>query len=284
MSIKHLTWITDPHLEFCSVHDRMALYESINKSSGQAVLITGDISAGRHRFGHYCELAREVKKPIYFVLGNHDRYGTTFADAEAVCACACKENANLLRLDGSQIIFLSELVGLIGVNGWADGLGGLGPETKARINDFSYIKDFAKLPENEVFLRMAELARGYADAVETSLRQGLEEFKTVIVATHVPPFEAAAWHEGKPTSPDYQPFFSSPTLGKMIKAVSAENPKKRILVLCGHTHEVGVCEEGPIFVATGAADHGKPRLAATINVDRISQTVLCLSTWSLIAL
>ena len=274
MSDKHLTWITDPHLEFCPVQDRMALYELINKSAGQVVLVTGDISAGRHRYGHYCELAREVKKPIYFVLGNHDRYGTTFADAEAVCACACKENANFLRLDGSQTISLSESVGLVGVDGWADGLGGLGSETKARINDFSYIKDFAKLAENEVFLRMAELARGYADALEPSLRQGLEEFKTVIVATHLPPFEAAAWHDGKPTSPDYQPFFSSPTLGKMIKAVSAGYPKRRILVLCGHTHEVGVFEEGQVFVAAGAADHGKPRLAATINIDRINQTIL----------
>jgi hypothetical protein len=32
----------------------------------------------------YSELAEQIRKPVYFVLGNHDRYGTTFVNAEAV--------------------------------------------------------------------------------------------------------------------------------------------------------------------------------------------------------
>ncbi len=59
-----------------------ALYQSINQAAGDIVVITGDFSAGIHRLAQYSELAEHVKKPIYFVLGNHDRYGTTFANAE----------------------------------------------------------------------------------------------------------------------------------------------------------------------------------------------------------
>jgi len=113
---------------------------------------------------------------------------------------------------------------LIGVDGWADGLGGEGPATKARINDFHQILDFASK---------------YAQALKPSLLKALAQYPTTIVATHVPPYEGAAWHQGLPSSPDYQPFFSSPTMGKLITAGAAGHPGKNIVVLCGHTHSSG---------------------------------------------
>ena len=45
-------------------------------------------------------------------------------------------------------------------DGWADGLGGEGPATKARINDFYQILDFATEPEPQVFRQMNERKRG----------------------------------------------------------------------------------------------------------------------------
>jgi predicted MPP superfamily phosphohydrolase len=75
VDIKRLTWLTDIHLEFCSHQTRNALYQSINQAGGEIVVITGDLSAGLHRLAQYSELAEHVRKPIYFVLGNHDRYG-----------------------------------------------------------------------------------------------------------------------------------------------------------------------------------------------------------------
>ena len=120
--IKSLTWLTDPHLEFCSHLTRNDLYRSINHAAGEIVVITGDLSAGPHRLAQYVELAEKVRKPIYFVLGNHDRYGTTFANTEAVVKRVTTQFSHLARLDGSQLIPLNESVALIGVDGWADGL------------------------------------------------------------------------------------------------------------------------------------------------------------------
>jgi predicted MPP superfamily phosphohydrolase len=214
--VESLTWLTDLHLEFCSHRTRDRFYHSINQAPGEIVIITGDLSAGPHRLAQYTELAEQIRKPVYFVLGNHDRYGTTFANAEAVVERVTTLFSHMVRLDGSQVIPLNKSVALVGVDGWADGLGGEGPATKARINDFYQILDFATEPEPQVFRQMKERARKYSQALKPSLIKALKQYQTTIIATHVPPYERAAWHEG----PDYQPFFSSPTMGNMIKAAA----------------------------------------------------------------
>ena len=267
--IKSLIWLTDPHLEFCSHLTRNDLYRSINHAAGEIVVITGDLSAGPHRLAQYVELAEKVRKPIYFVLGNHDRYGTTFANTEAVVKRVTTQFSHLARLDGSQLIPLNESVALIGVDGWADGLAGEGPATKARINDFYQILDFATEPEPQAFQAMKMRARKYAQALRPSLSKALMHYQTTIIATHVPPYEDAAWHQGSPSSPDYQPFFSSPTMGQLIKTAVARHPAKSVLVLCGHTHSPGTYRNGNILVLTGGARYGFPEINRTIHLDRL---------------
>jgi 3',5'-cyclic-AMP phosphodiesterase len=267
--IESLTWLTDLHLEFCSHRTRNQLYQAINQAPGEIVVITGDLSAGPHRLAQYTELAEQIRKPVYFVLGNHDRYGTTFASADALVGRVTKLFSHMIRLDGSQVISLNGSVALVGVDGWADGLGGDGPATKARINDFYQILDFATEPEHRVFREMKERARKYTQALKPSLFKALKQFQTIIIATHVPPYEGAAWHEGLPSSPDYQPFFSSPTMGNLLKAAAAAHPEKRVLVLCGHTHSPGIYRHGRILVITGGARYGYPEIAKTVHLDQL---------------
>ena len=202
-------------------------------------------------------------------FGNHDRYGTTFANTERVVKRVTALFSHMIRLNGSQIIPLSNLVALIGVDGWADGLGGEGRETRARINDFYQILDFATDPEPQVFRAMKERAGKYSRALRPSLIRALKQYQTTIIATHVPPYEGAAWHEGWPSSPAYQPFFSSPTMGKMIKAAVAEYPGKSVLVLCGHTHSSGIYCDGKVLVLTAGARYGFPEISKTIHLERL---------------
>jgi predicted MPP superfamily phosphohydrolase len=267
--VESLTWLTDLHLELCSHRTRDRFYHSINQAPGEIVIITGDLSAGPHRLAQYTEVAEQIRKPTYFVLGNHDRYGTTFANAEAVVERVTTLFSHMVRLDGSQVIPLNKSVALVGVDGWADGLGGEGPATKARINDFYEILDFATEPEPQVFRQMKGRARKYSQALKPSLIKALKQYQTTIIATHVPPYERAAWHEGSPSSPDYQPFFSSPTMGNMIKAAAAEHPGKSVLVLCGHTHSPGIYRDGNILVLTAGARYGFPDITKTIHLDRL---------------
>jgi len=129
--------------------------------------------------------------------------------------------------------------------------------------------DFATEPEPQVFRQMKERARKYSQALKPSLIKALKQYQTTIIATHVPPYERAAWHEGSPSSPDYQPFFSSPTMGNMIKAAAAEHPGKSVLVLCGHTHSPGIYRDGNILVLTAGARYGFPDITKTIHLDRL---------------
>jgi predicted MPP superfamily phosphohydrolase len=267
--VASLTWLTDPHLEFCGPRTRHQLYDSLNQAAGEIVIITGDLSAGPHRLAQYTELAEHIKKPVYFVLGNHDRYGTTFANTEVVVERVTARFSHLVRLNGSQLIALNDSVALVGVDGWADGLGGEGPATKVRIDDFDQILDFATEPEPEVFRAMKERAGKYRQALKPSLLRALKRYQITLLATHVPPYEGAAWHEGAPSSPAYQPFFSSPSMGKMINAALAEYPGKRVLVLCGHTHSSGIYRDGNVLVLTAGARYGFPEISKTIHLEQL---------------
>src|SRR5271165_5336823 len=82
-----------------------------------------------------------------------------------------------------------------------------GPATKARINDFYQILGFATDPEPQVFRAMKEHARKYSLALKPSLLEALKQYQTTIIATHVPHYEGAAWHEGplapQPINPSF---------------------------------------------------------------------------------
>lgn len=82
------------------------------------------------------------------------------------------------------------------------GLEGKGQRQKRGSTIFYQILDFATEPEPQVFRQMKERARKYSQALKPSLIKALKQYQTTIIATHVPPYERAAWHEGSPSSPD----------------------------------------------------------------------------------
>jgi hypothetical protein len=113
------------------------------------------------------------------------------------------------------------------------------PSTKAQINDFYQILDFATDPEPKGFPIDESPGPTVRSSSQAGAFKALAHYPTTIVATHVPPYEGAAWHKGATSSPDYQPFFSSPTMGDLVTAAAAHGTACR-------------------------------RSAGTINLDRIS--------------
>jgi predicted MPP superfamily phosphohydrolase len=81
----------------------------------------------------------------------------------------------------------------------------------------------------------------------------------VVVVIHVPPFEQAAWHEGKPSDSNWLPFFACKAAGDVLKEAMMKHPEKRMTVLCGHTHGSGIAKILPNLITyTGAAHYGRP--------------------------
>lgn len=69
-----LAWLTDIHLNFLEAPDRLLFYQSMIDSAADAVLISGDIAEASSIVTLLSEMAEAIKKPIYFVAGNHDYY------------------------------------------------------------------------------------------------------------------------------------------------------------------------------------------------------------------
>jgi len=102
------------------------------------------------------------------------------------------------------------------------------------------------------------------------LPQALGEFQHVILATHVPPFREACWHQGKISDGDWLPHFTCQAVGDVLLEVMKENPDRHLTVLCGHTHGGGEAQVLPYLkVLTGAARYGRPALHNVISPDEV---------------
>jgi len=266
--VRQLAWATDLHLVFVRGEALRGFCESLAQTPADAIAITGDISDGRQLEHHLSLVAECVRTPVFLVLGNHDRYYTTFADTEAQVRRVTKVHPHIHRLTGCEIIALNEHTALIGVDGWADGQSGSGPASPIVLNDTVLIDDLARLPPDKAWRKIAELSRASATAIEPALEAAMSSFREVILLTHVPPLPEATWHEGKMSAPDFLPHFCNARLGEVIRAAGARHRDSQLTVLCGHTHGEGVYEENNLRVLTAGAAYGSPRVDRVLPIAR----------------
>jgi DNA repair protein RadD len=124
--------------------------------------------------------------------------------------------------------------------------------------------------EKEVELqeyRPAFTAEERAAELQISLQSVLPHYRKIVVATHVPPFAEACWHDGKMSGPEWLPHFASKATGDALLDAAKRAPDVEIEVLCGHTHGGGVAQILPnLLVRTGAAEYGEPGIAGVFDV------------------
>lgn len=283
-------WVTDPHLD-CVRGDAPRVFGQYLRQENpdaEALLITGDI-AQANTFSSMLEgLAKSTGLPLYFVLGNHDAYGGSLYAARK--AARGVKGAHWLPAAG--VVAFGETA-LVGQDGWYDGRLGAGSASKFLLNDFSRIKElrleymprarrmgasmtiFGGLPEhmrrevlNPVVLLAGKIADAEAEAAKKTLQSAVGQgFKKIVFATHVPPFEGAAWHQGEPSDHDALPWFASKVMGEAILSVAQQAPDVAFIVLCGHSHSPGTCDPAPnVHVLTGKAVYGSPYLAGTLDL------------------
>jgi predicted MPP superfamily phosphohydrolase len=264
--IRQLAWATDLHLVFLRSAAQREFCESLAQMDADAIAITGDISDGRLLGRHLAMIAESVQKPIFVVLGNHDRYHTTFDEAEEQVARVAAIYPHIHRLTGKEIFELSGHTALVGIDGWADGISGSGQESEVILNDSVMIADFATLTREEGWKLMEELSQASAQTIQPALESAMQSFAEVILLTHVPPLPEAAWHEGGMSEPDFLPHFCNARLGETLRAACARHPKSKLTVLCGHTHGAGVHSEGNLTILTAGASYGNPRIDRVLAI------------------
>ena len=112
------------------------------------------------------------------------------------------------------------------------------------LNDYVHIRDLASanLVRSELLRRIQALAEDAASHLRDVVPRALALAPRLIVATHVPPFREACWHEGRISDDEWLPHFSSKVVGEALVAAAAAHPDASLTVLCGHTHGEGTVE------------------------------------------
>jgi predicted phosphohydrolase len=227
-------WITDCHL---LPWHRYRLLNLILDEKPKGVIITGDIShSGPLVLKDLDFLGKRIGRPLYFVLGNHDFYLSSFQAIHIGLRELCAKHKNLIWLTEREVVSLTEEVSLIGVEGWYDARLG-NPNHIKHTFDHRLIKEIKQLPNWGAKVALfRELADRSAQLATEKLQQALEVSKTVYLATHYPPWFEANRASGTLMEKFWTPYNTNQILGQALERVMETHKKRQLIVLCGHTH------------------------------------------------
>lgn len=237
-------WWTDIHFELLGEPARADALREWQESRADCAIVTGDISSGQTSLKWLREMALRFSAPIYFVLGNHDFFGTSIARRRKEAGELAAEANNLIYLTAGGIVPLSPTTALVGHDGWGDARGGDYENTPIRPPDLGEIEDFRVLGGDRTLLRrrLEQLGDEAAEHLAVVLPEALSAYPQVVVATHVPPFRETAWYGGHNSDANWLPFFCCQAAGAVLRRMAEYFPQRKILVLCGHCHGSGDVE------------------------------------------
>lgn len=262
-----LAWVTDIHLNFLDDAGMAAFCASLAAADPDALLVGGDIAEADSLEAALRRLLRAVEKPVYFVLGNHDFYGSSISAVRAAMTRLCRSETRLTYLSQAGVVKLTPRTALLGHDGWGDGRLGDYAASTVRMSDHHLIEELTGLDRAELQQRLMRLGDEAADHLGPRLSAALEAYEEVILLTHVPPFREACWYQGRTTDDNWAPFFTCQAVGDLLRETMGGRPDRRLTLLCGHTHSAGRVEILPnLLVLTGRADYGAPELQQVLDV------------------
>ncbi len=265
--MKTLAWLTDPHLNFLDGDALDAFIEALQAEPVDGLVLTGDIAEADSVLPIMERLDQRLSYPIYFVLGNHDYYGSSVSETRRAVERWVAGSARSHWLPASGVLGLSETTALIGHSGWGDGRIGDFLESNVNLNDYRLIEDLSGLPKSELYERLKQLGDEAAVHLKQTLLQALDDYDEVIVATHVPPFLESCWYQEQTVLNEWTPHFTCEAVGQVLKQVMRDHRNKTLRVYCGHTHNGGVAQVLPnLVVYTGGAEYHRPALQEAISV------------------
>lgn len=260
-------WLTDIHLNFCGQDQIVEFFRASSREPLDCLFMSGDIGEA-DTIIHYLKQADSIlKRPFYFVLGNHDFYKGSIKKVRSTVSDLIETSDKLIWLNQVEHIILTEETVLVGHDSWADGRFGDYFGSTVELNDFYWIDELRLTNKTERIKAMKELADEAAEHFIKVLPRVLKNYQHVIVLTHVPPFKEACWHKGQTSGDDWLPFFSCKVVGDVLRDVMEQHPSCEMTVYCGHTHSSGRCQILPnLKVFTGEAEYGSPKIQSIIEV------------------
>jgi predicted phosphohydrolase len=264
--MKSIAWATDVHLNAVEQSEVKRFCDDVKACGATSLLLGGDIAEAMDLVQWLKSLETGLRMPIYFVLGNHDYYGS---DVRAVRTKVHElQSPNLKWLPDVGCVPLSSDVCLVGHGGWGDArIGDL--DRFALLTDYLAIEDLFETLDRDDFLagfrkrrqlrhKLASLGDGAANALRPTLLEAVRKFPQVVVLTHVPPFREACWHGGRISDEEWLPGFTCKAIGDLLLEAAESHSGCSVTVLCGHTHGTGYVRIRPnLDVYTAEATYGK---------------------------
>lgn len=258
-----LAWLSDIHLDFLEQPQVEAFLGTLVAAPVDAWLVSGDIGTATSLASYLDQLDRIVDRPVFFTLGNHDFYEGSLSGVAVQVRELCRNASRLVWLTEAGPQCLNNDVAIVGDDSWGDGRFGDAEGTEILVNDFFLIQELAGLERGPLLRVLRELGDAAATRLAPKLQEAAELRRQVVVVTHVPPFQEAAWHAGKQTSDDFLPWFACRAVGEVILACAKTHSDTRFTVLCGHTHGAGTFLPAPnVTVLTAGAEYGRPCIQA----------------------
>lgn len=227
-------WLTDLHL---MPWRRKSFVKAILSESPEAVFLTGDIAnLGFTLITDLTYLAERVSVPIYFVLGNHDFWFSSFAIVAQKIRSLCQKYPHLVWLTEAGVVPLNSKNCLIGTEGFYSGDVGNQNYIKYTL-DWIFIKDFRALTSwDERFIKFRELAEESAADIKNKLQQAFLTHQTVYLLTHYPPWVEANQYHNIIIEKFWEAYNNNLPLGQEIEKVMVDYPDKKVIVCAGHSH------------------------------------------------
>ena len=273
--MKRVAWLTDVHLNFLDDEARREFLKSVARQSPHAVFVSGDIGESPDVAQSLREMAQIVRRPIYFVLGNHDFYRGSIAGTRLEMTRVASESELLFYLSECGAVELTPATAVVGHDGWGDARLGDYEHSRVMLNDFFLIEELRRwnpapweVDPPRLKRELRALGDESAGHFARLLPEAFEAHRRVVAVTHVPPFRETAWHRGRYSDEEWLPFFACKAVGDVMLEAMRERPDQELLVLCGHTHGSGRAEIlDNLTVLTGGAEYGEPAIQEVFEFE-----------------
>lgn len=275
-----LAWATDLHLDMAGDLLGKINQLSISSKDCDAVLLTGDISISNFVVQHLSMLETMLEKPIYFVLGNHDYYGSSFNIVRKNVVDLCRSSSYLRYMTATPYIKLGDGKYLVGHDGWYDAQNGNPHGNSIFMNDWMQISNYNSalrgsyggfgINKNVIIDISRRLAQDSVNHIANAIKAVIKNSEHIIVMTHVPPFResfnAADKYRGVSVM-EVIPWYTSKIMGDTLIAAAKAYPGVKFTVLSGHVHSHYDDDLlNNLNVKVGRAIYGNPQLANKLSI------------------
>lgn len=274
--MSRLIWCTDVHLDFLSENlidefiDKLAMIPDV-----MGYVFSGDIATSTNVRYVLSRMDHVLWHPVYFVLGNHDYYGSSIKNMRNSMVNLTHASRNLRYLTTlKDPCWVTPKVAIVGHDCWYDAKFG-NPRSGFILNDWRFIGEFIYARScnhsdeiSEIIKLSIQLADQGVEHIQRSAIKAIEMGASkIIIVSHPVPFQEVHFHRGQLGDENAAPWYVCKSLGEMLLDLHQQYPNVEFLSLAGHTH--GECElsiDKNLKVMVGGSTYGNPDVSGVIMI------------------